>query len=99
MVYKGSEQRGCKTTASDAPLSPAEIQQLYKLVILRPKAAATAPTDYPRSSQAKQTIPKVNAQNNMTGSHHGVARNSKPRGIGSTGRCLGGMVAPLMSPP
>ena len=49
---------------------------------------------YARNNKTKQVTPRVIAQNNTTGSHHGLTRKFRAAGIPGVTRCLRGMLTP-----
>ena len=68
----------------------AHIQHCAQAIAADEQAFRKLPSRQLKNREVK-TITRINAQNATNGSHRVVVKNSKDRGMGGVGRCLGGI--------
>ena len=71
----------------------AHIQHCAQAIAADEQAFRKLPSRQLKNREVK-TITRINAQNATNGSHRVVVKNSKDRGMGGVGRCLGGIGHP-----
>ena len=70
------------------------LQATPALHLATPRTCLAVRCVYARNNKIKHVTPRVTAQNNTTGSHHGLTRKLRAAGIPGVTRCLRGMFSP-----